>query len=242
MVATVRSEFLSANPNRAGLADAIDGTVIVEPLSRARLPEVIEQPARRAGLQFPADLVARMVDDTVDGDALPLLARTLEQLYRRVGSGGKVTVAYYESLGGVAGYVRREADRLNSECHRQGLGRHVLPTLLKLTNLDASGLPTRRRIDRAALTPEEDAIAQAFIKARLRTSTTSENRVRVEVAHEVLLQQWTPLSEAIEASSQALRAVGARASVERLVAQRGPGRHADGDSGADGERCERRAR
>jgi WD40 repeat protein len=235
VVATVRSEFLSADPSHAGLADAIDGTVIVEPLARARLPEVIEQPARRAGLQFPADLVARMVDDTVGGDALPLLARTLEQLYRRVGSGGKVTVADYESMGGVAGCVQREADRLNSECHRQGLGRHVLPTLLKLTNLDASGVPTRRRIDRAALTPEEDTVAQAFVEARLLTSTRSEDTVRVAVAHEALLRQWTPLSEAIEASSQALRA---RSELERQAndwARSGRDHRVDGEGGASGE-------
>jgi WD40 repeat protein/energy-coupling factor transporter ATP-binding protein EcfA2 len=235
VVATVRSEFLSADPNQAGLADAIDGTVIVEPLSRARLPEVIEQPARRAGLRFPSDLVALMVDDTVGGDALPLLAHTLEQLYRRVGKGGTITVADYESLGGVAGCVQREADRLNSACHRQGLGKHVLPTLLKLTNLDASGLPTRRRVDRASLTPEEDTVAQAFIEARLLNSATSESRVRIEVAHEALLRQWTPLCEAIEASGQALRA---RSELERQAndwVRSGHGRHADGNGRAGGE-------
>jgi WD40 repeat protein len=212
VVATVRSEFLSPDPERAGLADAIHGSVIVEPLNRERLPEVIEEPARRAGLDIPAHLVARMVDEAVGGDALPLLACALDQLYHRVGRGGEVTVADYEHVGGVVRAVQEEADRRTAECRLQGLDRYVVPTLLKLTNLDASGVPTRRRIGRAMLTPEEDTVAQTFIEARLLTSKDDEGRPVVEVAHEALLRQWTPLSEAIEKSGQALRA---RSDLER---------------------------
>jgi hypothetical protein len=48
VVATVRSEFLSSAPERAGLAEVVDDSLLVEPLSRTRLPEVIERPAQRA--------------------------------------------------------------------------------------------------------------------------------------------------------------------------------------------------
>ena len=51
-VATVRSEFLSTAPDRAGLAEAVDDPLVIEPLSRARLAEVIARPAQRAGLDF----------------------------------------------------------------------------------------------------------------------------------------------------------------------------------------------
>lgn len=47
-VATVRSEFLSTAPERAGLAEAVHESVVVEPLSRSRLPEIIQRPAQRA--------------------------------------------------------------------------------------------------------------------------------------------------------------------------------------------------
>ena len=40
VVATLRSEFLSSAPDRAGLAEAIDDTVLVEPLSSTRLGDV----------------------------------------------------------------------------------------------------------------------------------------------------------------------------------------------------------
>jgi hypothetical protein len=71
VVATVRSEFLSTAPERAGLADVVDDPLVVEPLSRGRLPEVIRGPAQRAGLEFAPGLVERMVEETTGGDALP---------------------------------------------------------------------------------------------------------------------------------------------------------------------------
>ena len=88
-VATVRSEFLSTAPDRAGLAEAVDDPLVIEPLSRARLAEVIARPAQRAGLEFAPGLVERMVEDTAGGDALPLLAYTLHELYQRAGPDGQ---------------------------------------------------------------------------------------------------------------------------------------------------------
>jgi hypothetical protein len=61
VMATVRSEFLSSAPERAGLAEVVNDPLLVEPLSCTRLPEVIERPAQRAGLDFEAGLVERMV-------------------------------------------------------------------------------------------------------------------------------------------------------------------------------------
>jgi energy-coupling factor transporter ATP-binding protein EcfA2 len=102
VMATVRSEFLSSAPERAGLAEAVDDALMVEPLSRARLPEVIERPTQRAGLDFEGGLVERMVEETSGGDALPLLAYTLQELWERVGpEGTEIRFADYEAVGGV---------------------------------------------------------------------------------------------------------------------------------------------
>jgi len=87
----IRAEFLSTAPERAGLAEVVDDPLMVEPLSRSRLPEVIERPAQRAGLDFAPGLVERMVEETTGGDALPLLAYTLRELYQRAGPDGTVS-------------------------------------------------------------------------------------------------------------------------------------------------------
>src|SRR3954453_4448230 len=96
-VATVRSEFLSTAPDRAGLAEAVDDPLVIEPLSRGRLAEVIARPAQRAGLEFAPGLVERMVEDTAGGDALPLLGYTLHELYQRTGPDANVSENDYEA-------------------------------------------------------------------------------------------------------------------------------------------------
>jgi energy-coupling factor transporter ATP-binding protein EcfA2 len=122
VMVTVRSEFLSSAPERAGLAEVVDDALMVEPLSRARLPEVIERPAQRAGLDFEAGLVERMVEETSGGDALPLLAYTLQELWERVGPEETVRFADYEAVGGVVGALQRRADRITDELTRRGQG------------------------------------------------------------------------------------------------------------------------
>jgi hypothetical protein len=68
VTATVRSELLSTAPERAGLAEVVDDSLVIEPLSRARLPIVIKQPGQRAGLQFAPGLVEQMAAYMTGGD------------------------------------------------------------------------------------------------------------------------------------------------------------------------------
>jgi WD40 repeat protein len=219
-VATIRSEFLSTSPERAGLAELVDDSLVVEPLSRARLAEVIEAPGRRAGLEFPPGLTGRMVEDTAGGDALPLLAYTLRELYQRTGPDGRIEHADYESVGGVVGALQRRADRITEELSRRGHDRLVLPTLMKLATVEGDGEPTRRRVRRSSLSAQEHVVVDAFVEARLVTSRQEggdrpgTTEAVVEVAHEALLRQWPPLRDAIEAGRAWLRI---RSELERMA-------------------------
>jgi hypothetical protein len=207
-VATLRSEFLSTAPERAGLAEAIDDTLVVEPLSRARLAEVIARPARRAGLEFAPGLVERMVEDTVGGDALPLLAYTLQKLAEQARPDGRISAADYQGVGGVDAALQHQADRLVDNLTRRGHGPIIVPTLLKLATVDSEGDPTRRRMRYSALSGEEQVVVDAFVDARLLISGQSdqvEGETIVEVAHEALLRRWSPLRRAIEDSVVSLQ-------------------------------------
>ncbi len=216
VVATLRSEYLSNAPERAGLAEAIDDTLVIEPLSRSRLGEVIEGPARRAGLEFAAGLVDRIVEDTAGGDAVPLLAYTLRELQQRAGPVGRITAEDYEALGGVVGALRGRAERVTAELQRDGRGPQVLPTLLQLATVSGAEDPTRRRVPRSSLSADEQVVIDAFVDAALLTTdNTNDEGATVEVAHEALLRQWAPLREAIESDRVALRQ---RSELERLAA------------------------
>ena len=217
-VATVRSEFLSTAPERElhSLAEAVHESVVVEPLSRSRLPEIIQRPAQRAGLEFTPGLVERMAEETVGGDALPLLAYTLRELYQRSGREGRIDAADYNAVGGVVGALQHRADRLADDLTRQGLGEDVVPTLLKLAAVEGDSEPTRRRLRRADLTPDEEAVVAAFVDARLLISGgDAAGEAAIEIAHEALLRQWPPLRQGIEASRASLRI---RSDLERLAA------------------------
>ena len=112
--------------------------------------------------------------------------------------------------------MQRRADRLTDELNRRGGGESVLPTLTKFAVVEGDAEPTSRRIPRSALGPDEQAIADAFVEARLLTSgVDADGETVVGVAHEALLRQWRPLREAIEASRAALRM---RSELERLTA------------------------
>ena len=92
----------------------------------------------------------------------------------------------------------------------------MLPTLTKFAVVEGDAEPTSRRIPRSALGPDEQAVADAFVEARLLTSgVDGDGAAVVGVAHEALLRQWQPLREAIEASRASLRMLS---ELERLAA------------------------
>jgi WD40 repeat protein len=217
VVATLRSEFLSTAPDRAGLAEIIDDAVVVEPVSRGRLSDVVLRPAERAGLVFAPGLAQRLVEDAKGGDALPLLAYVLRELYERAGRGGRVKSADYELLGGVIGALQRRADAILAELKRTGHDEDlVLATLLRLAAVDGDAEPSRRRLRLDALTPGQVVVVRAFVDARLLTSNREAyQEPTVEVAHEALLRQWSPLRNAVEAERQSLRM---HTEIERVAA------------------------
>jgi WD40 repeat protein len=213
ILAALRSEFLSSAPEHAGIAAMVDDPLLLEPLDRSRLAEVIERPAVRAGIDFQAGLVSRMVEETSGGDALPLLAFTLRQLWQRAGPDGSIDTATYDAVGGVITALQRQADRVTEELGQLGSGELVIPTLMKLVSVDAQGMPTGRRVRRAELSTQENDIIQAFVAARLLKSDAL-GEASVEVVHEALLRQWPPLRRAIDARSSDLQL---RTELERLA-------------------------
>jgi len=207
VVVTIRSEFLDrllADPSLAALPVH---TVTVRPLDTAVLPLVIEGPARLAGLTVDPELVSRMVADTASGDALPLLAFTLDQLATGLSRGAALSPQRYEQLGGVQGAVTRQADAALANALATGGRRRVdvLDALLRLVTVDEMGQPTRLEAHYQQLPPPVRAELDAFVAHRLLTSHEREKTVSLGVAHEAFLTAWPPLAQAISAAGSALR-------------------------------------
>src|SRR5262249_45072269 len=83
---------------------------LLAPLGRAALSQVIEGPARVAGLHVPPALTSTLVEDTGDGSALPFLSFVLLELATGLRRGGTLTLERYRELGGVQNALIRQAD------------------------------------------------------------------------------------------------------------------------------------
>jgi conflict system STAND superfamily ATPase len=204
IVMIMRSEFLTAFLGTEQ-AQLFRDPVAVGTPSHAALVEVIELPARRAGLTFdPPDLPQRMAADAGGGDALPLLAYALQEMCLAAGSRGVLTADAYQRIGGVTGVLTRQADKVVTELGGTDPAGPMLSTLLKFVTIGENE-PTRRRVRRRALTSAEQRVAEAFIAARLLASDKEGDDAILEVAHEALFRSWAPLRQAIEAFADQLR-------------------------------------
>ena len=208
VVATLRPEFLTQLLVDTELSILPTRTCTLRPLHRGALRRVIEGPAQLAGLGVDNDLVARLVDDTDTGEALPLLAFTLAQLAEGLRRGDQLSARRYEQLRGVRGALILQADAALADAMRASGRSHaqVIAGLLGLVTVDEQGNPTRWRVFRDELPNQVATEWDAFIARRLLITDTDNGKVVVGLAHEAFLSAWPPLAEAITAAESALRA------------------------------------
>ena len=204
VLATLRPEFLDPLAKDPDLAKLARRIYEIRPLDPDALRSVIEEPASVAGLSFEEDLVSRLVTDTGGGDALPLLAFTLEQLAHGTTRGDQLTQQRYDDIGGVQGALRRQADAaLQDACSTGATPDRAMSALLSLVTIDEQGRPTKRRKEFSSAIAEE---LQPFVTRRLLTTEADGERTSISVAHEAFLANWPPLKTEIDAQATALRA------------------------------------
>ncbi|MGW6194809.1 nSTAND1 domain-containing NTPase [Kribbella sp. NPDC055110] len=209
VVATLRPEFLEQMQVDPVLDGLRGRTSLVGPLRQEALRGVIEGPADVAGIAVPAELVSRMVDDTSSGDALPLLAFTLEQLSDGVRRGGELSVTRYQQLGGVRGALTKQAEIALRNAAESGgrTEKEIVEGLLNLVTVDENGQPTRRLVNSDDLSEVVAGEYRAFVERRLlTTSSHGDGVIEIGVAHEAFLTAWEPLRSAIAGQRAALRA------------------------------------
>jgi WD40 repeat protein len=218
LVATLRPEFLGPLLDAPELATLPKRVHPIPPLRRDALRSVITEPARLAGLRVDEDLVERLVADTDDGRALPLLAYTLAELSQELGRGERLLMSRYVQLDGVRGALVTQADKALAEA-RAVAGRtedEILRELLRLVTVDADDQPARLRVPVADLPETTMAELRPFVDRRLLITETENDQPVIGVAHEAFLSAWPPVREAIKHAATGLRA---RNAVEQAAGQ-----------------------
>ncbi|MBE3204863.1 TIR domain-containing protein [Parafrankia sp. CH37] len=210
VVATVRSEYLGRLVEEAAQVGLPVRTEAILPLTQEMLRLVVSEPARLAGLTIDDQLVARLVTDTGDGQALPLLAFILQRLYVQACRAGTTTLSdvLYETTGGVRSALIEHANvALDKAATATGRSRdEVLDGLLQLVSVDTDGRPTRHRLPLDGLNDRIHSTLAPFIAHRLLTVDAAPGGpATIDIAHERLLADWSSLATAIDQRSDQLR-------------------------------------
>lgn len=213
VISTLRSDFLSECLQYPALAPLLSsGILMFGAMDRAALGEAIRGPARIGGMEFETGLVEQIVEETQGGDALPLMADALRQLWelgaRR--SPMRISSQDYAAIGGVHNGLSKRAQELYDSLEESA--RSLLrEAFVQLADVNERGDFTRRRLFRDHIPRGAASTIDRFIDARLLIASgdgSAEGRRGdrwVEVSHEALLRNWPLLREWLEEDSSRLR-------------------------------------
>ncbi|MFN0264732.1 TIR domain-containing protein [Tepidamorphus sp. 3E244] len=224
---TIRSESFEALQSAAELEGVRRVAFDLPPMPRGTYSDVIVGPARRLegtdrALRIEEQLVERLLADIDQGrgkDALPLLAFTLERLYREHGGDGDLKLEEYEDLGGVAGSIEAavkqamKAADTNPDIPRGEAERYALlrrGMIPWLAGIDPETGTPRRRVARLAEIPKDvRPLLQLLVDQRLLATDIARDsgETTIEPAHEALLRQWGLLQTWLEEDSWSLGAL-----------------------------------
>ncbi len=204
VVIAVRSDFYTRCAQHPDLAAAVnEANLLVGPMDPVELRRVIVQPAQQAGLIVERVLTTRILQEVADQPGgLPLMSHALLETWRRR-RGRTLTLASYQTAGGLHGAVARTAEsafvRLTSG--QQELARRIL---LRLVTPGDRTSATRRPADRAELDTDEADTPEVLDRlARARLITLDDDTV--DLAHEALITAWPRLRAWVDADRERLR-------------------------------------
>jgi DNA-binding SARP family transcriptional activator/WD40 repeat protein len=198
-VLVVRGDYLGRLAEHAELARrAADGLVLVPPMTEPELREVVEEPARAAGLEVDPDLVDAVIRDMHgQAAALPLLSSALVGTWERRRE-RLLTLTGYLEAGGVTGAMACTAEGALAAVDTADteLVRRIFVRLASSGGEDDAPTLVRRRVPLAELGLEDAdgarrrAVIEEFVSRRLLTIDGG----HLEVTHEALLTGWPRLA------------------------------------------------
>lgn len=204
-VITVRSDFYHRCVDVPELARLLERGQFPLSVPTDTLLDMITRPADRAFIEFEEGLTWRILEDTgQEPGSLALMAYALDELYTIANQRGDrlMSIADYEGLGGVQGAIGKRAESTFAALpgiaeQRKDSLQHVFRELIEV---DERGVATRRRalLYDVARDEQDRAFIDAFVAARLLTTSEGEQGGQVEVAHEALLRSWMRLAHWIE--------------------------------------------
>ncbi len=152
LISTVRIDFLDGFERLGKLSDLYNDRCkryLLKTISQEGMLEVIEQPARMAGLDVSEISTAILGDTENEVGALPLVENALNYLWEHK-QGNRLSGELYREKGRLVGLLETQADGLMDRLDRDktiAKGRKgALELLLALTRINPQGSHTRQRL------------------------------------------------------------------------------------------------
>jgi serine/threonine protein kinase/formylglycine-generating enzyme required for sulfatase activity len=228
VLASARSDFLGRLTSLPGLGDRLGPALyFLRPLTRERLREAVEAPARAKGVRFGAEwMVDELVQSAAEaGGGLPLLQFALSELWAaKPDEHLVISEQTYRDMGGARGALARHADRVLAS-----MSQELRQTAKRLLRELVTGHQTRARRTGAELgtaSPTAQTALDALVAGRLVVACESPEGTTYELAHDALLRSWATLAHLVASDAEA-RVVRERlrlatAEWKRLGRARGP--------------------
>ncbi|MFD8098179.1 hypothetical protein ACFV24_01460 [Nocardia fluminea] len=208
LVVGVRDDHLGKAIAHSSFRRVAEGAVqvLVAPMDREQLTDVIRQPAWQYEIPVEDALVARLLDEMKATDAesatgaLPLLSHVLLQAWRQMVDrrGDQLTYRDYELTGGVQGAVEQSAEAVYTSLstnQRLIAKRILLRSVVVTEDSEARGRVAREDLAWSDTLPSDiDFVTGSFIKERLLTASD----IGIQISHEALLKAWPRLVEWIK--------------------------------------------
>lgn len=226
VVLTVRDDFLPQFAAQADLRPLLAGVLVLAPMGRAALQEVVRRPLARVGAQCDREELPARIAADLEGRAaaLPLLQFACQALWeRRDVAKRQLLTAEYDAIGGASGALAEHAQRFLASLppEERTLTRALL---LRLVNADGTRRPRAKPEVLEGLPPAAARVLDLLITRRLLTATQrpdAEAATTVELAHEALAESWPELKRWLQETSEDRAFVDEVEKMAQLWDQRG---------------------
>jgi formylglycine-generating enzyme required for sulfatase activity len=176
-----------------------------------RFDSVVEEPAKRYGIEVDNVLVDALMEDAPGEDALPLLAFALQRLWRQYAASGALTKDNYDKVGGLTRLIEDAAERAlrgidpeqdvplpSAAPPKRLIELAALTFVPALAEVNEQGATIRRVAEWQSFDSAQQELLAWFDRWRLVVRKGEAEGGTVEVAHEALFREWTRLKGWLE--------------------------------------------
>jgi WD40 repeat protein/serine/threonine protein kinase len=202
VVITMRADFYDRPLQYPRFAELIrDNTELVLPMNADELYNAIHKPVERLGYKVEPALTSVLIAEVMQRPGtLPMLQYTLTELFDRH-ENKTLTLRTYQDIGGLTGALANRAQELYNQ-YDSVLKEATRQLFLRLVTLDDNKFARRRVLQSEVMTLGDYPLAmrqviEDYTKYRLLTTDydPSSRHITVELAHEMMIQQWVIFAE-----------------------------------------------